>query len=110
VIVMQPAETARTAVAPHANRPATYLLHDAPDVRLVTFVLAAGQSVPPHRNSSSVLLTVLSGQGMISGEADERVCVEGDIVAFGPNELHGMRAIDEEFLVLAAITPRPGSR
>ena len=28
----------------------------------------------------------------------------------GPDELHGMPAIDDEFLILAAITPRPGSR
>ncbi len=107
---MQPAEMARAAVAPRPDRPATHLLHDAPDVRLVTFRLAAGQAVPPHRNSSSVMLTVLSGRGMISGEAEERNCVEGDYVVFEPNELHGMRAVDEELLILAAITPRPGSR
>jgi len=34
----------------------------------------------------------------------------GDVVTYDPNEIHGMRAADEELVLLATITPRPGSR
>ncbi|HEU4629924.1 MAG TPA: cupin domain-containing protein [Gemmatimonadaceae bacterium] len=86
------------------------ILHDAPDVRLVVFRLAPGQAVPPHRSTSSVLLTVLEGAGTLSGAGAERRCTAGDVVAYAPEELHGMRADDGELLLLATITPRPGSR
>jgi quercetin dioxygenase-like cupin family protein len=70
--------------------------------------------VPPHRNASTVMLTVLEGAGTLSGEADgapcERACAAGDLVLYEPNELHGMRAGDGELLLLATITPRPGGR
>ncbi len=105
---------ARGAVAADANRPATALVLDSPDARLVVFRLAAGQEVPPHRSSSTVLLSVLSGSGTLSGESAEgpvdRPCTQGDVVAYEPNELHGMRATDGELLLLATITPRPGQR
>ena len=109
-----PREAARQAVAAHADRPATAILHDTPDARLVVFRLAPGQAVPPHRSASSVLLTVLEGTGVLSGEdggvACERDCAAGDVVAYAPHELHGMRAGDGELLLLATITPRPGER
>lgn len=34
----------------------------------------------------------------------------GAVVVYEPYELHGMRAADAEFIVLATITPRPGER
>ena len=113
MIALDPIAAARAAVGP-AGRPATAVVHDAPDVRLVVFRLAPGQAVPPHRNASSVLLTVLAGSGVLEGEADgvgvPRDCVAGDVVAYAPNELHAMRATSDELLLLAAITPRPGTR
>jgi hypothetical protein len=30
------------------------------------------------------------------------------VVAYAPDERHGMRALDERFVVLATIAPRPG--
>ena len=107
-------QAARGAVSADASRPATALLLDSPDARLVVFRLAAGQEVPPHRSSSTVLLSVLSGSGTLSGEAEsgpvERPCTQGDVVAYEPNELHGMRATGGELLLLATITPRPGQK
>ena len=103
-----PADAARAAVASRADRPATGILHESPDARLVVFRLAPGQAVPPHRNPSTVMLTVLEGAGVLSGGDDERACVAGDVVVYAPNELHAMRAIDTELLLLATITPRPG--
>ena len=105
---------ARDAVAPNPARPATAVIHDTPDARLVVFRLAPGQQVPPHRNASSVYLTVLAGHGILSGEVGdtptEAPCAPGDVVAYAPNELHAMRAETEELLLLATITPRPGGR
>jgi quercetin dioxygenase-like cupin family protein len=111
---LDPRAAARAAVAANPARPATAVIHDEPDARLVVFRLAPGQAVPPHRSASTVLLTVLEGAGVLSGEdggaPQERACAAGDAVAYAPNELHGMRAEERELLLLATITPRPGGR
>ena len=109
-----PITAAREAVANRPDRPATAIVHDSAEVRLVVFRLAPGQSVAPHRSTSSVQLTVLAGAGVLTGEAEqggtaEQVCTEGDVFVYLPNELHGMRAAGEaNLLLLATITPRPG--
>ena len=105
---LDPRRAARDATAAAAGRPATAILHDTPDARLVVFRIAPGQSVRPHRNPSTVLLTVLEGACILSGAEGERAFVEGDVVAYEPNELHGMRADGTEALLLATIAPRPG--
>jgi quercetin dioxygenase-like cupin family protein len=113
VIALDPRAAARAARAAAPNRPATAVLHDTPDVRLIVFRLAPGQAVPPHRSASTVTLTVLEGAGVLSGGDGERACAEGDVVAYAPDELHGMRAEPDaarELLLLATITPRPGAR
>ena len=101
---------AREAVAANPTRPATAVVHDSDDARLVVFRLAPGQSVAPHRNASSVTLTVISGSGLTSGANEERPVTAGDVVTYDPNELHGMRAVNDELVLLATITPRPGAR
>jgi|SRR5690349_19035177 len=101
---------ASEAVAPNPKRPATATLHDSPDLRLVVFRLAAGQSVPPHRSVSTVALTAISGEGFVLGGDEERTITAGETVVFEPNELHGMRAAGSELVLLATITPRPGDR
>jgi len=109
-----PPTAARQAVANRLDRPATAIVHDSPDVRLVVFRLAPGQSVAPHRSTSSVQLTVLEGDGVLTGESGEggttdQLCTAGDVFVYLPNELHGMRADGEhDLLLLATITPRPG--
>jgi quercetin dioxygenase-like cupin family protein len=61
-----------------------------------------------------VQLTVLAGSGVLAtevgGAALEQQYEAGDVVTYDPNELHWMRATDEELLLLATITPRPGAR
>ena len=113
MITLDPQAAARAAVAA-PGRPATAVVHDTPDARLVVFRLAPGQQVPPHRNASSVMLTVLAGGGVLDGEEGgapvSRDCAAGDVVAYAPNELHAMRAVARELLLLATITPRPGTR
>jgi mannose-6-phosphate isomerase-like protein (cupin superfamily) len=56
------------------------------------------------------MLTVLAGRGVVSGGDDEREVSDGEVVVYEPNELHGMRALDEELVLLATIAPRPGAR
>jgi len=99
---------ARGAVAVRLDRPATAIVHDSPEARLVVFRLEPDQVVAPHRSTSTVQLTVLEGRGILSGESDEQSCGTGDVVIYAPRELHGMRATDEQLLLLATITPRPG--
>jgi quercetin dioxygenase-like cupin family protein len=110
VIALDPRAAARAASGAAPGRPATAILHDAPDARLVVFRLAPGQAVPPHRSASTVALSVLEGRGTLSGGDGERACAAGDVVVYAPDELHGMRADDAELLLLATITPRPGAR
>ena len=110
MIALDPRAAARAAVAATPGRPATAVLLDTPDVRLVVFRIAPGQAVPPHRSPSTVTLTVLEGSGTISGAGVERSCSAGDVVSYAPEELHGMRATAEELLLLATIAPRPGER
>ena len=107
---LDPLTAAREAIAATNARPATAVLFDAPDVRLVVFRLEPGQSVAPHRSASTVMLTVLAGEGLLSGANDERHCVAGDFVVYAPSETHGMAAHDHQLFLLATITPRPGER
>ena len=111
MIRLLPKTVASGAVAASSDRPATAILHDSPDARLVVFRIAPGQQVTAHRSTSTVTIAVLRGNGHFVGERDAVVEVAaGDLVVYDPNELHGMRAGDAEMLLLATITPRPGSR
>lgn len=105
-----PGTDAEEAVAAHPGRPAISVMHDSPDARLVTFRIEPGQRVPPHTSVSTVILTVLSGSGTVTGGDEERAVVAGDVVAYEPGEMHGMEAGDETLMILATIAPRPGSR
>lgn len=91
-------------------RPATALVHDSPDARLVVFRIEPGQRVSPHTSSSTVLLTVVQGRGFVSGADGEQAVSAGDAIVYEPDELHGMRADAERLVLLATITPRPGAR
>lgn len=110
MIELTPLQAAHAAVAANPTKPAMAIIHDAPDVRLVVFRLEPGQQVTPHTSPSTVLLEVLEGTGMISWADGERSAGPGGMVTFVPGELHGMRALDERFCLLATIAPRPGGR
>lgn len=110
MIALDPLAAARGARSASPDRPATALVHDCEDARLVVFRLQPGQAVAPHTSPSTVILTVLEGSGILSGADRERECNAGETVIFEPGELHGMRAIEHELFLLATITPRPGTR
>jgi quercetin dioxygenase-like cupin family protein len=106
--VIDPRQAATDAVSRDPRRPATAIVYDSPDARAIVFRLAGGQQVPPHRSLSTVILTVMSGRGIVSGDDGEKEVQAGEVIVYQPNELHGMRSGDESFVLLATITPGPG--
>ena len=94
---------AAAAVSANPTRPATAIMHDAPGVRLVVFRIEPGQEVAPHSSEATVLLSVLSGRGTITGGDESHLVGPGEVISYAPGELHGMRAGDETFLLLATI-------
>lgn len=103
MMILDPKAAADTAVAANPTRPATAVAHDSPAVRLVVFRIEPGQRVAPHVNDGTVLLTVLSGRGTVTGGTEEREVGPGCVVAYAPGEQHGMRAGGERFCLLATI-------
>jgi quercetin dioxygenase-like cupin family protein len=101
---------AADAVAADPRRPATAIVHDSADARSIIFRIGPGQTVPPHRSASTVMLTVMAGRGTVSGVDKETPVAAGDVIVYEPNELHGMRAGDDTLVLLATISPRPGER
>ena len=101
---------AASAVANRPDRPATTLLHDSADARVVIFRIDPGQEVPIHTSASTVVLVIVSGTGTVAGADGERSVGPGDIVAYEEQEPHGMRAAGEQLVIAAIIAPRPGSR
>jgi quercetin dioxygenase-like cupin family protein len=97
-------------VSAQPNRPATALLHDVPDARVVVFRIEAGQAVAPHTSTSTVLLAIVEGSGTVSGASGESTVRAGDLVTYEVGELHGMKAGSEQLVLVAIITPRPGAR
>ncbi len=106
--VYQPAAVAAGAPSARPDRPAMAIVHDSPDARLVVFRIEPGQRVAPHTSTSTVILLVVAGSGLVSGADGEQPVGPGDMVAYAPEERHGMRALAEPFVVLATIAPRPG--
>ena len=108
--VLQGLVLANTAKAANPARPATNIAHDSADARVVLFRIEPGQEIAVHTSTSSVVLVVLTGNGIVVGAEGERDVRAGDIVAYAPEEPHGMRALDAQFVLAAVIAPRPGDR
>ena len=85
------------------------MLFDAAECRLVGFTLAPGQAVPVHTSASSVIVTVISGDGVFSGAESERTLQAGESLQYHPNEPHGMTAGAAGLQFLAVITPGPSA-
>ncbi|MEO9114584.1 MAG: hypothetical protein ABI311_00335 [Gemmatimonadaceae bacterium] len=106
-------EIAEHAVSSNPDRDSTTLLHDSDDARVVIFRIDAGQAVPLHTSDSTVMLTVVSGSGVISGPVEgvvsEQRVSAGVMATYSPGELHGMRAESGTLVIIATIAPRPGT-
>lgn len=107
---MDVAALAAAAVAANPTRPATAVVHDSADARLVVFRIGVGQAVAPHTSPSSVIMVMAAGSGWVQDGTGERAVKAGEVISFEPDERHGMRADTEELVVLAIIAPRPGTR
>ena len=99
---------ASAAISAQPGRPASALMHDSADARVVLFRIDPGQEVAVHTSTSSVLLSIVSGEGTVSGSDGEKVVRAGDFVTYAPGEPHGMRAGATRFVIAAVIAPRPG--
>ena len=95
------------APEPRSDRYATHLLHDEPNVRVVGFHLLPGQSVPPHRSDSTVIVQVVEGRGVFRGEDGEAALEAGMAAVYLPGETHSMEAIDDPVRFQAIISPGP---
>ena len=94
--------------AARPDRPATQLLHDEPNVRVVAFHVAPGQAVPPHTSDSTVVVQVIEGSGLFRGAESEARLGPGQTAVYLPGELHSMEPAGDGCLrFLAIITPRP---
>lgn len=100
-------ELAAAAVTANAARPATALIHDSADARVVLFRIEPGQQVARHTSSSTVLLIVISGAGVVSGATGDSAVRTGDIIAYDIDEPHAMRAYEQPLVLAAVIAPRP---
>jgi quercetin dioxygenase-like cupin family protein len=94
--------------AARADRPASELLHDEANSRIVAFHLLPGQRVPPHQSESTVVALVLAGSGRFQGADSAAVLAVGQCAVFAPGEMHAIDAGDEALRFLAIIAPRPG--
>ena len=96
------------APPPRPDRPPTRVLHDEPNLRVITFHLQPGQTVPPHRNASTVLVHVITGGGRFTGEDTDAVLRPGETAVYRPGETHSIQALAEPLVFHAIIAPRPG--
>ena len=88
------------------DRPASELLFDSDDVRIVRFSLKAGQEIKPHTSTSSVGMLIVSGSGTI-GVGDETISGGPGTLAVCPkNVSHGFVA-KTDMVLTAFIAPRP---
>lgn len=96
------------APAPRPDRPATAVVYDDPDARVVAFLLESGQVVPPHRSTSTVVVQVVRGAGVFRGEPGHVRLAAGEAAVFAPGESHSIEAGPEGVQFNAIIAPRPG--
>ncbi|HYH78726.1 MAG TPA: AraC family ligand binding domain-containing protein [Longimicrobium sp.] len=90
------------------DRPATRVLHDEANLRVVAFHLLPGQTVPPHRSTSTVLVQVIAGEGTFGGEDGEATLGAGECAVYRPGEMHSIEARSSALVFHAVIAPRPG--
>ena len=105
-----PLVVALDAVSARAEKPASAIVHDSADARVLVFRIEPGQQVSEHSNASTVMLSVLEGPGEVVGAQGRMTVQAGDLVIYAPNEMHSMRALEGRFVVQATIAPRPGGR
>lgn len=87
--------------------PLSQLLYDSEQVRMVLFCLRAGQQVPAHTADSAVTMCLVRGKGSFLVGDQQYPAIPGTVAVCAPNQAHGMKA-EQDMVVLATISPRPG--
>lgn len=93
--------------ATRADRPASAVLYDSANARVVGFHLLPGQRVAEHRSTSTVTIHVTEGSGVFRGAESASRLEAGQVAVFEPNETHAIDAGTESLRFVAIITPRP---
>jgi quercetin dioxygenase-like cupin family protein len=94
--------------APREDRPASAVLHDEANARVIAFHLLPAQRIPPHRSASTVIVQVVEGRGVFRGEGTETTLGAGQLGVFAPGEVHAVEAGAEPLRFVAILAPRPG--
>jgi quercetin dioxygenase-like cupin family protein len=89
------------------DSPKKEIIYDSEMVRNVLFCLEPGQGAGPHVVSSEVALLAVDGKGVFITSEGEKKVEKGSLVVYKEYEQHGIKAIDEKFVVMAVISPRP---
>jgi quercetin dioxygenase-like cupin family protein len=98
---------AAAAPEPRTDRPATAILHDEPNLRVIAFHLLPGQHVPPHDSAGTVVVQVISGTGTFTGDGARTLLGPGESAVYAPGERHAIEAGDGPLHFIALVTPRP---
>jgi quercetin dioxygenase-like cupin family protein len=80
--------------AARSGRPASELVHDEPNVRIVCFHLLEGQCIPAHASDSTVVVEVIGGGGVFRGADHAAELEAGASAVFAPGELRAIEAVD----------------
>jgi quercetin dioxygenase-like cupin family protein len=89
------------------DRPATAIAHDEENARVVAFHLLPGQTIPPHHSRSTVIVTVIAGEGTFRGGEGAALLKAGEMAVYAPGEEHSIEACDGPLHFVALIAPRP---
>lgn len=77
------------------------VLHKSKNLKVPLISLAPGESKPPHRGKEGVFV-VLEGSGVATVGDEEIEVSEGASWSVEKGEVRGVKAVDEELVVMAA--------
>lgn len=77
-----------------------------PELRVVLFSFAAGQSLTEHTSTARALLHVLTGEGELQFGEEKRVFHGGEILHLPPKVPHAVRAIEPMTMMLVLAPER----
>jgi quercetin dioxygenase-like cupin family protein len=77
-----------------------------PELRVVLFTFAAGQSLTEHTSTSRAVIQVLSGEGEFVVDGKPRVLKPGDLLHLPPRIPHAVNASSEMTMLLTLAPER----
>jgi quercetin dioxygenase-like cupin family protein len=89
---------------PHTSADQPQVLRDESGNRVITVLLAPGESLPKHREHEHALVLVTRGLLQVCAGRRDRTLSSPSLIHLGPGEHHGVRALTECHLVLSLTT------